>query len=324
MPSRRDFVASCTPCPRSRIVPTGQSFAADPDETVLAAALRAGLNLPHSCKGGHCASCRARILVGRDRLSRRAAARHHRRTEARRGLRAAVPGAGGHGPARRDARDAAGARRRGEEPAVPHRSHGAPGRRRHGRVPAPAGGRGAALPAGPVPRRHAVGGPPAQLLDRERAGRRPAARAARAARVDERLHRPAVRHHARRHAAAHRGPARAVLVPRRFAAAAADGRRRHGLRAAARDAAAAARHRRPPPGHAVLGRRATCRDLYEHDWLQALAATRPGFSYRPVLSGRRPSDGVAGTRAASCTRPCSPIYAGPRRATTSTRAGRRR
>jgi len=50
--------------PQVTIVPTGQSFAAEPHESVLAAALRAGLNLPHSCKGGHCASCRARILAG--------------------------------------------------------------------------------------------------------------------------------------------------------------------------------------------------------------------------------------------------------------------
>jgi CDP-4-dehydro-6-deoxyglucose reductase len=50
--------------PRVTLVPTGQTFAADPLETILAAALRAGLNLPHSCKGGHCASCRARLLSG--------------------------------------------------------------------------------------------------------------------------------------------------------------------------------------------------------------------------------------------------------------------
>jgi CDP-4-dehydro-6-deoxyglucose reductase, E3 len=50
--------------PKVTIVPTGQSFIADPREDVLAAALRAGLNLPHSCKGGHCASCRARVLAG--------------------------------------------------------------------------------------------------------------------------------------------------------------------------------------------------------------------------------------------------------------------
>jgi CDP-4-dehydro-6-deoxyglucose reductase, E3 len=46
------------------LVPGGQSFPADADESVLAAALRAGLNLPHSCKGGHCASCLARVLGG--------------------------------------------------------------------------------------------------------------------------------------------------------------------------------------------------------------------------------------------------------------------
>jgi CDP-4-dehydro-6-deoxyglucose reductase len=50
--------------PQVTLVPTGQTFLAEPGETVLAAALRAGLNLPHSCKGGHCASCRARIVEG--------------------------------------------------------------------------------------------------------------------------------------------------------------------------------------------------------------------------------------------------------------------
>ena len=42
----------------------GRSFVADPNEPVLEAALRAGINLPHSCKGGNCSSCRARILSG--------------------------------------------------------------------------------------------------------------------------------------------------------------------------------------------------------------------------------------------------------------------
>jgi CDP-4-dehydro-6-deoxyglucose reductase len=50
--------------PQVTLIPTGQSFLAEPGETVLSAALRAGLNLPHSCKGGHCASCRARIVSG--------------------------------------------------------------------------------------------------------------------------------------------------------------------------------------------------------------------------------------------------------------------
>ena len=50
--------------PRITLVPTGQSFTSVAGEPVLTAALRAGLNLPHSCKGGHCASCRARIITG--------------------------------------------------------------------------------------------------------------------------------------------------------------------------------------------------------------------------------------------------------------------
>lgn len=49
---------------RVTLVPTGQQFVCEPGESVLAAALRAGFNLPHSCKGGHCASCRARLLAG--------------------------------------------------------------------------------------------------------------------------------------------------------------------------------------------------------------------------------------------------------------------
>jgi CDP-4-dehydro-6-deoxyglucose reductase len=50
--------------PQITLIPTGQSFIAERDEPVLAAALRAGLNLPHSCKGGHCSSCRAHVLDG--------------------------------------------------------------------------------------------------------------------------------------------------------------------------------------------------------------------------------------------------------------------
>lgn len=46
------------------LVPSGEQFEVDPDESVLDAALRAGLNLPHSCKAGRCGSCRARILAG--------------------------------------------------------------------------------------------------------------------------------------------------------------------------------------------------------------------------------------------------------------------
>lgn len=35
------------------------------DEAVLAAGLRAGLHLPHSCRGGSCGACEARVIAGR-------------------------------------------------------------------------------------------------------------------------------------------------------------------------------------------------------------------------------------------------------------------
>ncbi len=50
--------ATVTLLPGQRVLLVSES------ESILDAALRAGINLPHSCKGGHCASCRARILSG--------------------------------------------------------------------------------------------------------------------------------------------------------------------------------------------------------------------------------------------------------------------
>jgi CDP-4-dehydro-6-deoxyglucose reductase len=40
------------------------SFDVAPGQSLLDAALAASLNLPHSCKGGNCGSCRARLLQG--------------------------------------------------------------------------------------------------------------------------------------------------------------------------------------------------------------------------------------------------------------------
>ena len=40
------------------------------DASILDAAVRAGLNLPYSCKGGMCCTCRARVLEGRVRMDR--------------------------------------------------------------------------------------------------------------------------------------------------------------------------------------------------------------------------------------------------------------
>ena len=46
------------------LLPSEQRLSVEAHESILDAALRAGLNLPHSCKGGHCSSCRARVLAG--------------------------------------------------------------------------------------------------------------------------------------------------------------------------------------------------------------------------------------------------------------------
>ena len=46
------------------IQPQGRRVTVASGRPVLEAALAAGLNLPHSCKSGHCASCRARLLSG--------------------------------------------------------------------------------------------------------------------------------------------------------------------------------------------------------------------------------------------------------------------
>jgi CDP-4-dehydro-6-deoxyglucose reductase len=47
-----------------RIIPQGHSISVPEDLPVLAAAQRAGLPLPHSCRSGRCGSCRARLMSG--------------------------------------------------------------------------------------------------------------------------------------------------------------------------------------------------------------------------------------------------------------------
>jgi CDP-4-dehydro-6-deoxyglucose reductase, E3 len=47
-----------------RIEPHGRTLRVSDDRPILGAALDAGLNLPHSCKSGHCGSCRARLKSG--------------------------------------------------------------------------------------------------------------------------------------------------------------------------------------------------------------------------------------------------------------------
>ena len=46
------------------IEPSGRIFSADPDETILAAAIRQGVGLPYGCKDGACGSCKCKKLAG--------------------------------------------------------------------------------------------------------------------------------------------------------------------------------------------------------------------------------------------------------------------
>ncbi|HRP27390.1 MAG TPA: CDP-6-deoxy-delta-3,4-glucoseen reductase [Burkholderiaceae bacterium] len=45
--------------------PSGITFRVEPDETVLAAAIRQGIGLPYGCRDGACGSCKSRLLEGR-------------------------------------------------------------------------------------------------------------------------------------------------------------------------------------------------------------------------------------------------------------------
>ncbi|MEZ5458364.1 MAG: FAD-binding oxidoreductase [Steroidobacteraceae bacterium] len=53
-----------------RIEPHARDIGVRPGQNVLDAALAAGLNIPHSCKAGHCGSCRARLRSGEIRYPR--------------------------------------------------------------------------------------------------------------------------------------------------------------------------------------------------------------------------------------------------------------
>jgi len=46
------------------IQPSGESFNVKEDEYILDAAIRQGLNLPHSCRGGSCQSCKSKVTFG--------------------------------------------------------------------------------------------------------------------------------------------------------------------------------------------------------------------------------------------------------------------
>ncbi|MTW19680.1 2Fe-2S iron-sulfur cluster-binding protein [Allochromatium palmeri] len=47
-----------------QILPDGPAFEAAPDETLLRAALRQGIELPNGCRGGHCGACAVKLKSG--------------------------------------------------------------------------------------------------------------------------------------------------------------------------------------------------------------------------------------------------------------------
>ncbi|MEO1175471.1 MAG: 2Fe-2S iron-sulfur cluster-binding protein, partial [Myxococcota bacterium] len=63
----RDFVAVYTSPMSFRAEIQGQAVDVDDRETLLDAALRAGIDFPHSCKVGGCGTCACRIAGGRVR-----------------------------------------------------------------------------------------------------------------------------------------------------------------------------------------------------------------------------------------------------------------
>ncbi len=49
---------------RVTLRPSGREFTVEGDETILAAALRAGVGLPYGCKNGACGTCKCKVLDG--------------------------------------------------------------------------------------------------------------------------------------------------------------------------------------------------------------------------------------------------------------------
>lgn len=49
---------------RITVLPSGRQFFATPGQTILEAALGAGVTLPYSCKNGACSSCKGKVLDG--------------------------------------------------------------------------------------------------------------------------------------------------------------------------------------------------------------------------------------------------------------------
>ncbi len=59
-----DVSVTCLPGHAITLLPSGKAFSSQAGESVLDAALRQGILLPHQCKTGTCGACRARVVEG--------------------------------------------------------------------------------------------------------------------------------------------------------------------------------------------------------------------------------------------------------------------
>ena len=59
-----DLAKTVPPVARITLARSGKCFAVGRDETILEAALRNEIWLPHACRGGSCGTCRAIIVAG--------------------------------------------------------------------------------------------------------------------------------------------------------------------------------------------------------------------------------------------------------------------
>jgi CDP-4-dehydro-6-deoxyglucose reductase len=50
---------------RIQLLPSGHEFSAEPQETLLEAALRCGVNITYNCSTGSCGTCKARVVSGK-------------------------------------------------------------------------------------------------------------------------------------------------------------------------------------------------------------------------------------------------------------------
>ena len=47
------------------LTPSGEIFEAQASETILEAAIKAGITIPYGCQNGSCGSCKAKIISGK-------------------------------------------------------------------------------------------------------------------------------------------------------------------------------------------------------------------------------------------------------------------